>query len=85
MTQAVTLPLYFISEVFVASSTLPDWLVNLASVFPVRHLAASLLNAYNPHTRGVGLAGTDLLIVAAWGVAGLAVVLRRFTWDPLGG
>lgn len=84
VTQAVMLPLYFISGVFVAASTLPTWLVNIASVFPVRHLAAALLTAYNPHTRGTGLAGVDLLVVAAWGAAGLLIALRRFSWLPLG-
>ena len=53
-------------------------------VFPVRHLAAALLTVYNPHTRGTGLAGADPLVVAAWGVAGLFVALRRFSRDPLG-
>ncbi len=84
VTQAVMLPLYFISGVFVPISTLPHWLLNIASVFPVRHLAAALLTAYNPHTHGAGFAWTDLAIVAAWGVAGLIVALRRFGWAPLG-
>jgi ABC-2 type transport system permease protein len=70
--------------VFVAVSTLPAWLVHVADVFPVRHLAAALLTAYNPHTPGTGFAGTDLLIVAAWGTAGLLVAVRRFSWLPLG-
>jgi len=84
ITQAVTLPLYFISGVFVAVTVLPHWLVNVADVFPVRHLAAALLVAYNPHTTGSGFAWRDLLIVAAWGAAGLLVALRRFSWLPLG-
>ena len=84
VTQAVMLPLYFISGVFIATSTLPRWLVNVAGVFPVRHLAAALLKAYNPYTRGSGFADWDLLIVAAWGVAGLIIALRRFSWLPLG-
>jgi ABC-2 type transport system permease protein len=83
ITQAVMLPLYFISGVFVSASTLPHWLVNIASVFPVRHLANALLIAYNPHTSGSGFSGTDLLIVAAWGIGGLVVALRRFSWLPL--
>ncbi len=84
ITQAVMLPLYFISGIFLAVSDLPHWLVDVASVFPVRHLAAALLTAYNPHTSGSGFAVTDLLIVAAWGVAGLLIALRRFSWLPLG-
>lgn len=83
ITQATMLPLYFISGVFVAISVLPRWLVDVADVFPVRHLAAALLTAYNPHTHGAGFAGTDLLILAAWGLGGLVVALRRFSWLPL--
>ncbi|MGF1427725.1 ABC transporter permease [Kitasatospora sp. LaBMicrA B282] len=84
ITQAIVLPLYFISGVFVPVSTLPHWLVDVANIFPVRHLAAALLAAYNPHTRGAGFAGGDLLVVALWGIGGLAVALRRFRWVPLG-
>ena len=78
------LPLYFISGVFVPIDTLPKWLVHLAGLFPVRHLAAALLTAYNPHTRGAGFAANDLLVVAAWGVAGFVVAVRRFSWLPKG-
>jgi ABC-2 type transport system permease protein len=82
VTQALMLPLYFISGVFIAVSTLPHWLVDIADVFPVRHLAAALLKAYNPHTSGSGFAVTDLLIVAAWGIGGLVIALRTFSWAP---
>jgi ABC-2 type transport system permease protein len=84
MTQAVMLPLYFISGVFVPVSALPHWLVDVADVFPVRHLAAALLTTYNPHVGGAGFAGTDLLIVAAWAVGGLVIAVRRFSWLPIG-
>jgi ABC-2 type transport system permease protein len=84
ITQAIILPLYFISGVFVAVTLLPRWLVHVADVFPVRHLANALLIAYNPHTSGAGFAVKDLLIVAAWGLGGAIVALRRFSWLPLG-
>ncbi len=84
VTQAIMLPLYFISGVFVAATILPHWLNDIATVFPVRHLAAALLVAYNPHTRGSGFSALNLLIVAAWGVAGLLIALRRFSWLPHG-
>ena len=83
-TQALLLPLYFISGVFVATSILPHWLAGVGEVFPVRHLASALLTAYNPHTAGLGFSGQDLLILAAWGIAGLLIALRRFSWLPLG-
>jgi ABC-2 type transport system permease protein len=85
VTQAIMLPLYFVSGVFVPRSNLPRGLADVGDAFPVRHLASALLVAYDPHTRGAGFAGTDLLIVGAWGLAGLAVALRRFTWTPSGG
>ena len=47
-------------------------------------LANALLIAYNPHTTGLGFAGPDLLIVAAWGAAGLLIAVRTFSWLPLG-
>ncbi len=84
ITQAIVLPLYFISGVFVPAGQLPAWLVDIADVFPVRHLASALLVAYNPHTTGSGFAVWDLLIVAAWGAFGLLVALRRFSWLPRG-
>jgi ABC-2 type transport system permease protein len=84
ITQAVMLPLYFISGVFIATATLPHWMVRLAAVFPVRHLASALLTAYNPHTTGSGIEVRDLLILAAWGAAGLILALRRFSWLPRG-
>jgi hypothetical protein len=58
---------------------LPHWLADAGAIFPVRHLADALLVAYNPHTTGLGFAGPDLLIVAAWGVAGLLIALRTFS------
>jgi ABC-2 type transport system permease protein len=83
-TQALLLPLYFISGVFVPVTILPHWLADVGAIFPVRHLASALLAAYNPHTTGLGFAGLDLLIVAAWGAAGLLIALRTFSWLPLG-
>jgi ABC-2 type transport system permease protein len=80
--QGIMLPLYFISGVFVPISLIPQWLVDVAKVFPVRRLADALLTAYDPHTRATGFAGLDLVIVAAWGVAGLIVAVRRSSGNP---
>jgi ABC-2 type transport system permease protein len=83
-TQALTLPLFFISGVFVPVPVLPHWLADAGEIFPVRHLADALLVAYNPHTTGLEFAGPDLLIMAAWGAASLFIALRAFSWLPLG-
>jgi len=79
---AVTLPLYFISGVFLPAPLLPHWLVQVAGIFPVRHFQLALLAAYNPHSATTGLAGRDLEIMAGWGAAGLLIAARRFRWTP---
>jgi ABC-2 type transport system permease protein len=79
---AITLPLYLISGIFLATTLLPSWLLNVASVFPVRPFQQALLAAYNPYSAGTGFAVHDLLVMAAWGLAGLLVAIRRFRWTP---
>jgi ABC-2 type transport system permease protein len=80
--QAVILPLYFISGVFVPKDQLSGTLRDIASVFPVSHLDNALFKAFDPATTGSGIAGSDLLILAIWGAAGLLIALWRFTWSP---
>jgi ABC-2 type transport system permease protein len=82
MVQAITLPLYFISGVFVPNVNIPSGLRHIAEVFPVQHLAHGLHHAYDPAVHGIGIPWGDLAILAAWAVAGLAVALRRFSWTP---
>jgi ABC-2 type transport system permease protein len=81
--QAVVLPLYFISGVFVPKSQLSSTLRDIANVFPISHLNNIFFKAFNPATRGVGIAGHDFLILAIWGIGGLVIALWRFVWVPL--
>jgi ABC-2 type transport system permease protein len=80
--QAIVLPLYFISGIFVPKDQLSSTLKDIASAFPVSHLDNALFKAFDPSTTGSGIAGTHLLVVAAWGAAGLIVALWRFSWSP---
>jgi ABC-2 type transport system permease protein len=82
MVQAITLPLYFISGVFVPNANIPAGLRHVATFFPVQHLADGLHHAYDPAVHGVGIEWSDLAVLALWAVAGLAVALRRFSWTP---
>lgn len=82
MVQAIMLPLYFISGIFIPNVNLPHWLQNIASVFPVEHLASGLHRAFDPTTGGIGIDGTDLLVMGAWALAGLIITLWRFSWVP---
>jgi ABC-2 type transport system permease protein len=78
----IMLPLYFISGIFVPDSNIPLWLQHVADFFPVRHLGQAVNIAFDPNEHGLGLAGSDLLVLAAWGAGGLAVALWRFSWVP---
>ena len=82
MVQAIMLPLYFISGVFIPNVQLPTWLRDVAKVFPVQHLADGLHHAFDPATHGSGIVWTDVGVLALWGAAGLAVALTQFTWTP---
>ena len=80
--QAIMLPLYFISGVFIPNPNLPQWLQDVARVFPVQHLASALHHAYDPAAHGAGFVWSDLGMLAAWAAVGLVVALRRFAWAP---
>jgi ABC-2 type transport system permease protein len=78
----IVLPLEFISGIFVPSEQIPDWMNHVASVFPVKPLFDSLLEAFDPVSTGIGVDWGSLAVVAAWGVAGGALALRSFRWAP---
>jgi ABC-2 type transport system permease protein len=82
MVQAIVLPLYFISGVFIPNVDLPSWMRHLAEVFPVQHLANGLHHAYDPAVQGSGIVWSDLSVLAIWAAAGLVLALRRFAWTP---
>jgi|SRR6266508_2246755 len=82
MLQAIMLPLYFVSGVFIPNAYLPSWLQQAARVFPVQHLADGLHHAFDPAAGGSGIVWNDLGILALWAAIGMAVALRRFAWVP---
>src|SRR5262249_46401544 len=82
MVQAVMLPLYFISGIFIPAVNLPSWLQHVAEVFPVYHLANGLHHAFLPTATRIGLVWRDLGVLALWAALGIVVALRRFSWLP---
>lgn len=82
MVQAVMLPLYFISGVFIPALSLPSWLSHVAQVFPVEHLSNGLHHAFARGTTGIGVVWSDIGVLALWGAIGLVVALVRFSWLP---
>ena len=75
------LPLLFISDVFIPISNPNAWYVTVAKAFPVYHFSKALIAAYFL-PQGSGFQGGDLLIVGAWGLAGLLLAVRFFSWEP---
>jgi ABC-2 type transport system permease protein len=83
MVQLSTLPVYFISGIYIPDNALPHWLLDIANVLPVRPLAVALQAAFVPATNGgQRFALVPLLVVIAWGVAGLIIAVRTFSWVP---
>ena len=80
--QVITLPLYFISGVFVPDANDPRWLRDIANVFPVRHLAQAELRGFDPLASAPGIAWGHLAVLALCGIGGLVVALRFFRWSP---
>jgi ABC-2 type transport system permease protein len=79
---ATILPLLFISDVFIPLENPPAWLDITAKIFPVKHFVEGLLASYFPLPGQSSIRTGDLLIVAAWGLAGLILAIRSFSWEP---
>lgn len=79
---ASILPLFFISNVFIRLSDAPGWLLAIGEFFPVRHFSEALQSIFNPYETGAGLEVWNLVVIAIWGLVGLAVAARYFSWEP---
>ncbi len=76
---AVILPLEFLSGIFIPiTNNTPAWIVWVARIFPVRHFAVGMQAAF----LGTAFSWADVLIVAGWGLAGLLIAIRFFSWEP---
>jgi ABC-2 type transport system permease protein len=50
----------------------------IARIFPVWHFAKGMQAGF----LGTAFSWTDVMIVAAWGLAGLLASVRFFSWEP---
>jgi ABC-2 type transport system permease protein len=76
---ATILPLLFLSGIFIPfGNNTPSWVLWLARIFPVKHFADGMQAGFI----GTGFHWTDVLVVALWGLAGLILAARFFTWEP---
>jgi ABC-2 type transport system permease protein len=82
VTNAIVLPLYFLSGVFIPETEIPDGVLDVANVFPIRPLFEALLTGFDPSTAGAGFEPGRLAVVGAWGIAGLLAAFFTFRWTP---
>ncbi len=82
---ALLLPLYFLSGIFIPDDQLSSGVISFANHFPVRDFFEAFFQAYIPAAPGTGIDWGNLAVVAIWGVGGLLLAVRFFRWTPRGG
>ena len=70
------LPLSFISGIWYPLTGAPQWLVDVAKIFPVERLASALHVAFDPLNHGSAWSGNDLLWLGIWLVVGVRLAMR---------
>ncbi|MFI2290474.1 ABC transporter permease [Streptomyces niveus] len=80
------LVLQFISGVYVAIGTIPDWLLNIGALFPLKWMCQGLRGVFLPETAAVleqaggWEYGRIALVLGAWCIGGLVLCLLTFRW-----
>jgi len=76
----IYLPMLFLGGTFFPTDTFPQWLLGISRTLPSYHATNAL---YGVMVEGKTLAslGTDVLVIAAWGLAALVLALRTFQWE----
>jgi ABC-2 type transport system permease protein len=83
VTNAIMLPLLFLSGVFFPVDSAPGWMKFIADIFPVKHFLRATTEAFIPPPgNSAGWRLSELLWVALWGLGALLFAARRFRWDP---
>jgi ABC-2 type transport system permease protein len=77
----IVLPMAFLSGSFGSTRSYPDLVRAIADVLPLTYFIEILKGVYL-HDEAFWADPTAILIVAAWGAAGLLVAWQRFGWMP---
>lgn len=76
---ASILPVLFLSGIFIPfGNETPEWIRWVGRIFPVQHFAAGMQAGF----LGTPFHWYDVLVVALWGVVGLVLGIRFFSWEP---
>jgi ABC-2 type transport system permease protein len=82
----VALVMQFISGVFFVYTDLPQWMQQIAAVFPLKWMAQGMRSVFLPETFAAREAaggwelGRAAVILGAWVIAGLVLCLLTFRW-----
>jgi ABC-2 type transport system permease protein len=90
---AAILPLLFLSGIFIPlEDDAPAWMTTVADVFPVKHFADAMRAGFLGNLTVTPPGGSavrvfpfdwmDVAIIAAWGIVGLLLAARFFSWEP---
>ncbi len=74
-------PLLFLSGIFFPiTDSAPAWISAIGRIFPIRHFADAMRASFfgSPFR----FSWADVAVVALWGVAGLLLAVRFFSWEP---
>lgn len=80
------LVLQFISGVYIAIGTIPDWMLNIGALFPLKWMCQGLRGVFLPDSAqvleqaGGWEFGRTALVLGAWCVGGLLLCLLTFRW-----
>ncbi|MEU9960259.1 ABC transporter permease [Streptomyces sp. NPDC050982] len=88
-TSVVVLPflvLQFISGVYISVATIPDWMLDIGALFPLKWMCQGLRGVFLPESAqvleqaGSWEFGRVALVLGAWCVGGLLLCLLTFRW-----
>ncbi|MCT2582733.1 ABC transporter permease [Actinophytocola gossypii] len=86
VTQLPFIALLFMSGVYIPIAGLPDWMLQVGSLFPIKWAAQGFRSVFLPDSMmaqeaaGSWELGTTALMLGAWCVIGLVLCLATFRW-----
>src|SRR5205085_412129 len=78
---AIYLPMAFLSGAFFSPHSFPSFLRALADVLPLTYFIR-IVRDVMLHGDPIWSVWKSVVVVAAWGLVGLAVAVRKFHWEP---
>lgn len=81
---AIYLPASFIAGAFFSPEHFPSVLRRIAEILPLTYFLRLIRNVML-HDQAIWTQGTNVAVIAAWGLLGVVVALRYFRWEPTEG